>query len=85
LESSRVSYYHRSTVKRGAASHGTKGQTPSAVGEIEAGARIVHAQFGKGSVLEVSGGIAVIKFNDGKVMKFMLRYTPIRKDNDYGH
>jgi DNA helicase-2/ATP-dependent DNA helicase PcrA len=41
--------------------------------------RIIHDQFGKGIVLSLANGIATIRFDDGKVMKFMLSYTPIRK------
>jgi DNA helicase-2/ATP-dependent DNA helicase PcrA len=51
--------------------------------EIEKDARVIHKQFGRGKVLEVEKGIAVIRFDDGKTMKFMIKYTPItRVEND---
>ncbi len=53
-------------------------------GNIKAKSRIIHRDYGRGKVLEVDGGVAVIKFDDGKVMKFMLNYTPIMKDKDNG-
>ena len=59
-------------------------RTTVPVDDLEENSRIIHEQFGKGRVLEASKGIAVIRFDDGKVMKFMLQYTPIRKDNDDG-
>jgi DNA helicase-2/ATP-dependent DNA helicase PcrA len=47
---------------------------------IEVNNRIMHKQFGKGTVLEVENEIAVIRFDDGKKMKFMLKYTPLIKE-----
>jgi hypothetical protein len=41
--------------------------------------RVIHDHFGKGIVLNLTNGIATIRFDDGNVMKFMLSYTPIRK------
>jgi len=52
--------------------------------DLEVNDRIVHANFGKGTVREVSGEIATIAFDDDKIMKFMLKYTPIRKEEDDG-
>jgi DNA helicase-2/ATP-dependent DNA helicase PcrA len=48
--------------------------------DINKDSRVVHKQFGRGKVLELEKGIAVIKFDDGKVMKFMLKYTPLRRE-----
>ncbi|UCB47414.1 MAG: UvrD-helicase domain-containing protein [Spirochaetota bacterium] len=82
LENKSVSYYSseaRNQIKRG----GDKSyrRTDSFVeSDIEKGTRIIHKQFGKGKVLELEKGIAVIKFDDGKIMKFMLQYTPIRRE-----
>jgi DNA helicase-2/ATP-dependent DNA helicase PcrA len=47
--------------------------------EIEKDARVIHKQFGRGRVMEVEEGIAVIRFDDGKTMKFMIKYTPITR------
>jgi DNA helicase-2/ATP-dependent DNA helicase PcrA len=88
LESQRFLYYDRGTDKRKAASSRTGARTSRTADEadrIEQNSRVVHEQYGKGKVMEVSGGIAVVEFDDGKIMKFMLKYTPIRKDDDYGH
>jgi DNA helicase-2/ATP-dependent DNA helicase PcrA len=46
--------------------------------DIAVDSRVVHDSFGRGVVLSLNDGIAEIKFDDGKVMKFMLKYTPIR-------
>jgi DNA helicase-2/ATP-dependent DNA helicase PcrA len=51
---------------------------------IGPGARIRHKQFGPGSVLSVSKGVADIEFADGKRMRFMLKYTPITLDREGG-
>jgi len=42
--------------------------------------RVVHEVFGSGIVSSLNNDIAEIRFDDGKVMKFMLKYTPIRKE-----
>jgi len=46
--------------------------------DITVNSRVVHDSFGRGIVRTLQGGIAQIEFDDGKVMKFMLKYTPIR-------
>ena len=46
--------------------------------DITANSRVVHESFGRGTVRSLQDGIAEIEFNDGKVMKFMLKYTPIQ-------
>ncbi len=91
LDSSRFSYYvgktghdnadrfrsGRKAVSRPAGNR----QTVSAV-NLQVNDRVVHASFGKGTVREVSGETATIAFDDEKTMKFMLKYTPIRKEDD---
>ena len=82
FESRRFSYYDRGDKKRRAPLYG--GGISKKGTAIEENSRVVHAHFGKGIVLEVEKGIAVIRFDDGKIMKFMLQYTPIRRENDHG-
>jgi len=48
--------------------------------DLQVNDRVFHEQFGKGEVLEIEKGIASIRFEDGKKMKFLLKYTPLRKD-----
>ncbi len=40
-------------------------------------ARVVHPSFGSGVVRAIQDDVAVIEFDDGTVMRFMLKYTPI--------
>jgi DNA helicase-2/ATP-dependent DNA helicase PcrA len=42
--------------------------------------RVLHKGFGRGVVLATNGEIAEIQFDDGKRMKFMLKYTPLVKE-----
>jgi len=84
FDSPKVSYYDRGIEKKRTAPKSAVPRTRVPVDDLEENTRIVHEHFGKGRVLEVSKGIAVIRFDDGQVMKFMLQYTPIRKDNDDG-
>jgi hypothetical protein len=46
------------------------------------GNRVVHDSFGSGKVRSIENEIAEIAFDDGKVMKFMLKYTPIRIEDN---
>ncbi|MFW6139503.1 MAG: ATP-dependent helicase, partial [Spirochaetota bacterium] len=59
-----------------------KSLTPREIEHLEINTRVVHEQFGKGKVvsIEKQKGVAVIEFDDGSVMKFMLEYTPIKKE-----
>jgi len=50
--------------------------------DVTVGSRVIHDSFGRGNVRTLEDGIAEIEFDDGKVMKFMLKYTPIRIEND---
>ena len=50
------------------------------VDDIKEGERVIHKNFGSGEVLEKQGDIVTIKFDDGKRMKFMLKYTPLTKE-----
>ena len=50
--------------------------------DVAVGSRVIHDSFGSGNVRTLEDGIAEIEFDDGKVMKFMLKYTPIRIKND---
>jgi DNA helicase-2/ATP-dependent DNA helicase PcrA len=49
---------------------------------ITVGNRVVHDSFGSGKVRSIENEIAEIAFDDGKVMKFMLKYTPIRIEDN---
>jgi len=42
--------------------------------------RVVHKGFGSGKVLKREGEIAVIEFDDGKRMRFLLQFTPLEKE-----
>ena len=46
--------------------------------DITANSRVVHESFGRGTVRSLQDDIAEIEFDDGQVMKFMLKYTPIK-------
>ncbi len=48
--------------------------------EIKVNNRVIHKHFGRGKVVEVENGVAVICFDDGKKMKFLLQYTPLEKE-----
>jgi DNA helicase-2/ATP-dependent DNA helicase PcrA len=48
---------------------------------IMVNSRVVHESFGRGTVRSLQDEIAEIEFDDGKVMKFMLKYTPIQIEN----
>jgi len=54
--------------------------TEEQIDGIRPGDRIRHRQFGAGSVVAVTGGVADIRFDDGKKMRFMLRYTPLTRE-----
>ncbi len=41
--------------------------------------RVIHKKYGSGIILSIKNGAAVIRFDDGKKMLFLLKYTPIRK------
>jgi hypothetical protein len=47
---------------------------------LDANCRVVHKSFGSGMVVATDGEIAEIQFDDGKKMKFMLKYTPLLKE-----
>ena len=47
---------------------------------LDANCRVVHKSFGSGKVVATDGEIAEIQFDDGKKMKFMLKYTPLLKE-----
>jgi DNA helicase-2/ATP-dependent DNA helicase PcrA len=47
------------------------------IAAVGAGTRVVHRQFGRGTVAAVDRGVAEIDFDDGYRMKFMLKYTPL--------
>jgi len=49
------------------------------VGSLEVNSRIVHEQYGNGVILSIKKGAAEIRFDDGKKMLFLLKYTPIKK------
>ncbi|MBN2322568.1 MAG: UvrD-helicase domain-containing protein [Spirochaetes bacterium] len=97
LESPRFSYYDGETGPVASARFGQgkkavtgqmKSSRPVKAGlslsplDIKVNDRVVHASFGRGTVREVSGETALIAFDDETVMKFMLKYTPIRKEGD---
>jgi len=42
--------------------------------------RVVHKNFGTGKVLKREGEVAIIEFDDGKRMRFMLEFTPLEKE-----
>ena len=44
---------------------------------FEVNARIYHKEYGSGRVVELDDGVALIEFDDGKSMRFLLKYTPI--------
>jgi DNA helicase-2/ATP-dependent DNA helicase PcrA len=48
--------------------------------DLEINDTVIHEQFGRGKVLEIERGIASIRFEDGKRMKFLLKYTPLKKE-----
>ena len=48
--------------------------------DISEGERVVHKNFGSGEVIKKLGEIITIKFDDGKRMKFMLKYTPLTRE-----
>jgi DNA helicase-2/ATP-dependent DNA helicase PcrA len=48
--------------------------------DLEVNNRVLHKGFGRGVVLATNGEIAEIQFDDGKRMKFMLKYTPLVKE-----
>ena len=48
---------------------------------ITVNSRVVHESFGRGTVRSLQDGIAEIEFDDGFVMQFMLKYTPIQIEN----
>jgi len=47
---------------------------------LEVHSRVVHEQYGSGVILSIKNGAAEIRFDDGKKMLFMLKYTPIKKE-----
>jgi len=53
--------------------------SPAARADIKTSSRVVHPQFGTGTVVEINGEVAVIQFDDGNKMMFMLHYTPLKK------
>jgi DNA helicase-2/ATP-dependent DNA helicase PcrA len=93
LDSVRFSYYDDGTGCKTADRFRHGGKAVSrAVGkgrtlsphDLKVNDRVVHDSFGRGMVREVLGETALIAFDDGTVMKFMLKYTPIRKEDDDG-
>jgi DNA helicase-2/ATP-dependent DNA helicase PcrA len=48
--------------------------------DLAVNSRVMHKGFGRGIVLATNGEIAEIQFDDGKRMKFMLKYTPLVKE-----
>jgi len=54
------------------------------VPDLEVDDRVIHEQYGRGKVVELEKGVASIHFEDGKRMKFLLKYTPLRKDQEVG-
>lgn len=48
---------------------------------ITVNSRVVHESFGRGTVRSLQDDIAEIEFDDGFVMQFMLKYTPIQIEN----
>ncbi len=47
--------------------------------DFKPGDTVIHANFGKGKIIDKNDDIVTIIFDDGKRMKFMLKYTPLRK------
>ena len=54
------------------------------VPDLEVEDRVIHEQYGRGIVVELEEGIASIQFDDGNRMKFLLKYTPLKKDMRVG-
>jgi DNA helicase-2/ATP-dependent DNA helicase PcrA len=48
--------------------------------DIQVNSRIMHRHYGRGEVVEVERGVALIQFDDGRRMRFMLKFTPITKE-----
>jgi DNA helicase-2/ATP-dependent DNA helicase PcrA len=48
---------------------------------IMVNSRVVHESFGRGTVRSLQDDVAEIEFDDGLVMQFMLKYTPIQIEN----
>jgi DNA helicase-2/ATP-dependent DNA helicase PcrA len=48
---------------------------------IMVNSRVVHESFGRGTVRSLQDDVAEIEFDDGFVMQFMLKYTPIQIEN----
>jgi DNA helicase-2/ATP-dependent DNA helicase PcrA len=61
------------TAARGAVNH-------VELSDLKISSRVVHPQFGRGTVVELRDEVAVIQFDDGNRMMFMLKYTPLRKE-----
>jgi DNA helicase-2/ATP-dependent DNA helicase PcrA len=55
---------------------------PAEISDLKTSSRVIHPQFGTGTVVEISGEVAVIQFDDGNKMMFMLNYTPLRKEEE---
>ena len=53
--------------------------SPAERADIRTSSRVAHPQFGTGTVVEINGEVAVIQFDDGNKMMFMLHYTPLKK------
>ncbi len=47
---------------------------------FKVGDRVVHATFGRGKIVSKEDDIVSILFDDGKRMRFMLKYTPLKKE-----
>jgi len=52
----------------------------NAMADFTTGTRVIHKQYGRGRITNVQKGIAMIEFDDGTIMKFMLQYTPLKKE-----
>lgn len=49
--------------------------------EIDIGDRVVHGIYGSGKIEKKEGDVVSIEFDDGKKMSFILKYTPLEKEN----
>jgi hypothetical protein len=82
LEAAQLTYpgFRRRVVQHGSVSGSARKKREIVerdISNITVDARVVHRSFGSGVVRAIQDEIAEIEFDDGKVMKFMLKYTPI--------
>jgi DNA helicase-2/ATP-dependent DNA helicase PcrA len=62
---------------RGAAGRAVRKVVERDYSGVGVGTRIRHRDFGRGVITSHEEEIAVIEFDDGKVMRFLLKYTPL--------